>query len=157
MAYRTIEIDWDIHRAIVNEQHGFDEPPYKALRRLLGLPDASETKSPEAMVSLNDPGIPWREDGVEIPSGTKARMKYNYGRQVYEGHFHDGKLVVNGEEFDTLSNAASSLAVTKAGEKTQLNGWLYWEALLPGEKHWKRLEDMRSDARRKFKNVRVNL
>ena len=157
MTYHTIEIDWDIHRAIVNEQRGFNEPPYKALRRLLGLPDTSEETISEARVPLNDPGIPWREDGIEIPSGSRARMKYNYGRQVYEGYFFDGKLVVNGEEFDTLSDAASSLAVTKAGKKTQLNGWLYWEALLPGEKQWKHLKDMRNDAKKKLKGVSFGL
>ncbi|WP_155645044.1 hypothetical protein [Erythrobacter donghaensis] len=157
MPYHTIEIDWDIHRAIVNEQRGFDEPPHKALRRLLGLPDLDEAETSEMKIPLNDHGIPWRDDGVEIPSGTKARMKYNYGRQIYEGHFSDGKLVVNGEEFDTLSRAASSLAVTKDGKKTQLDGWRYWEALLPGEKHWRSLKDMRADARKKIKNVRVNL
>lgn len=144
---QKIEIDWDIHKLIELERSGFDEPPYVALRRLLGLSDDKD-ESNTLENAVYEPGVPWTEDGVIVPHGSLARMEYEYGRQVYEGQFLNGKLVVQGQEFDTLSGAASEIAVTKAGQKTQLNGWLYWKAKFPGEKEWKALKELRSNANR---------
>ena len=146
MNLRTIDIDWDIHRLIESERRGFDEPSYCALRRLLGLSDiaiAPETKSPPIDATTGASGIPWSEDGVRIPHGSLARMKYNYGRQTYEGNFWNGELIIGEQVFDSLSNAANTLAITKKGTSTQLNGWKYWEVKFPGESDWKKLWDLR--------------
>lgn len=137
---QKIEIDWDIYKAIETERRGFDEPPYIALRRLLKLPPPAPAST--AIEPINS-GIPWSEDGVTVPHGSAARMEYLRGSQVYEGQFLNGRLVVNGQSFDTLSAAASALAVTKGGSKTNLNGWQYWTAKFPGEKAWRSLGDMR--------------
>jgi hypothetical protein len=140
-----IEIDWDIHRLIEAERRGFEEPPYLALRRLLKLPPPSEApleRRPDGG------GLPWSEDGVVIPHGSEARMEYLHGRQIYEGRFQDGHLVVNGRSFDTLSEAASALAVTKNGTKTNLNGWIYWKVKLPGQFRWVSLGEMRASLNR---------
>jgi hypothetical protein len=145
---QKIEIDWDIHKLIENERRGFDEPPHFALRRLLGLhqPDAIDDKH---TIPINNGGLPWTDEGVIIPHNSEARMEYDYGRQVYEGIFADGKLIVGSNRFDTLSKAARSLARTKAGDTTELNGWKYWKARFPGESEWRSLWDMREAARRK--------
>jgi hypothetical protein len=135
---RTIEIDWDIHKMIEAERTSFDEPPFIALRRLLKLQPLKPAAKQES-----GPGIPWVEDGVTVPHGSLARMKYLRGSQIYEGQFLNGKLLVKGREFETLSAAASALAVTKNGSKPSLNGWLYWEAKFPGETTWRRLGQMR--------------
>ena len=76
-------------------------------------------------------------------------MKYARGSQIYEGMFIDGKLVVNGVAYTALSPAASALAVTKEGKKTNLDGWLYWEAKFPGETSWKKLSDLRARVRKR--------
>ncbi|MGQ0659455.1 hypothetical protein [Sphingosinicella sp.] len=143
---RTVEIDFDVHRMIENERRGFDEPPNTALRRLLNLPEA--IAAPELTATTNSQR-PWREGLVEIPHGAKARMKYQRGRQIFEGMFLDGHLVVDGREYSTLSSAASALARTRDGSVPSLNGWLYWEAMLPGENHWRRLRDLRDEAMRR--------
>jgi hypothetical protein len=70
-------------------------------------------------------------------------MEYGRGTQVYEGQFLNGKLVVNGREFVSLSAAADALAVTKKGKKPSLNGWNYWKAKFPGESEWRALGEMR--------------
>ena len=137
-ALQKMEIDWDIHRLIESERRGFDEPPYFALRRLLKLP---APKTP-AKQTIGD-GIPWSENGAIVPHGALARMEYDRGKQVYEGQFLNGKLVVGGDSFDTLSAAASSLAVTKGGTKTNLNGWQYWKVQMPGENTWRPLSSLR--------------
>jgi hypothetical protein len=137
---QNIEIDWDIHKMIEAERQGFDEAPYLALRRLLKLPDIKPDTTGKFEAGA---GIPWTEDGVSVPHGSLARMEYLRGIQVYEGRFINGRLVVNGQAFDTLSAAASALAVTKDGAKTRLNGWNYWLAQFPGEKKWRSLGGMR--------------
>ena len=137
-----IDIDWDIHKRIEAERRSFDEAPYIALRRLLQLPQLKPATAPETRAIGT--GIPWTDDGVMVPHGSLARMEYSRGSQVYEGQFLNGKLVVNGQSFDSLSAAANALAVTKDGKKTSLNGWNYWKAKFPGETKWRSLNDMRS-------------
>jgi hypothetical protein len=143
---RTIDIDFDIHRKIENERRGFDEAPNEALRRLLGLPDVGVQSGVSERAGAQRP---WREGLVEIPHGAKARMKYQRGQQVFEGMFLNGRLVVDGREFSTLSSAASALARTRDGSTPSLNGWIYWEAMMPGESHWRRLSDLRTEAMRR--------
>ena len=141
MQLQSIEIDFDIHRLIEAERRGFDEPPYVALRRLLSLPETKRAVAPEG-------GVAWVEDGVTVPHGSEARMRYQRGRQEFLGRFSNGSLVVEGQRFDTLSAAASALARTKSGVATKLNGWNYWEARFPGEKSWRSLEELRKAARK---------
>ena len=140
-----IEVDWDIYQMIEAERKGFHEPRHLALRRLLGLraPDPAPSREPTPTVQVLGEGVPWTREGVTIPHGTPARMEYLRGSQVYEGQFLDGRLVVNGKSFETLSAAAKALAVTRDGRKTSLDGWLYWKVKLPGETEWRSIGEMR--------------
>lgn len=141
MNLQKMDIDFDIHKLIESERQSFEEPPYIALRRLLNLPELDDSVG----ASIGD-GVPFVEDGVTIPHGSIARMEYQRGKQVFEGRFLNGNLVVNGQSFSALSAAASALAVTKKGGKTSLNGWLYWKAKFPNEAKWRSLDQMRTDA-----------
>lgn len=145
----SMEIDFDIYKLIEAERRGFDEPQYLALRRILKLPEVSQ--SPKAEQPVSESGRSWREGLVEIPHGALAKMEYDRGRQVYEGKFLDGRIVVGDKSFDSLSSAASALAISKRGDSPSLNGWKYWYALLPGEKNWRSLADMRAEAMGKLK------
>lgn len=153
MQLQKIDIDWDIHRLIEAERKGFEEPPYLALRRLLGLPSVDPAARPAGAPASTAAPVPlgegksWREDGVEVPHGAHARMRYLRGSQVYEGQFLDGQLVVDGHRFETLSAAAIALAVTRKGEKTSLNGWNYWEVKMPGATQWTSLKSLRDQVR----------
>ncbi len=155
MQLRQIEIDFDIHQMIELERRGFDELPFMALRRLLKLPEINRAaKSDKPMLAQHlgpteGGGRPFVEDGVSIPHGSYAQMKYMRGQQVYEGQFLDGKLVIKGIKYSALSPAASALGITKKGVTTSLNGWLYWEAKFPGESTWRKLSDLREKANKK--------
>ena len=80
---------------------------------------------------------------MSLPHGLLARMEYLRGSQVCEGEFLNGRLVVNGQSFDTVSAAASALAVTREGKKTNLNGWNYWTVKFPGQSKWRPLIELR--------------
>ena len=137
---RTIEIDFDVHKLIEVERRGFDEAPIVALRRLLGLPEAVEppaTAAPQASGG-------WHGEGVHLPNGTKLRMSYS-GR-THDAAINGGRWFAEGKTFDSPSGAASGVALTKAGKRTRLDGWGYWEAKLPGEKEWVRIGSMRAQA-----------
>lgn len=138
---QKIEVDWEIYQLIEKERRSFDEEQYVALRRLLKLGDPK----PESLAERRErsTGIPWSREGVTVPHGSLAKMEYGRGAQVYEGQFLNGKLVVNGQTFDSLSEAANALATTRSGKKTSLNGWNYWQAKFPGETKWRLLNDMR--------------
>ncbi len=140
---QSIDVDWDIYKLVETERRSFEEPHYVALRRLLKLPDLKAPPNPEA-----ETGLPWIEDDVEVPHGSLARMEYLRGSQVYEGRFINGKLVVNGKSYVSLSAAAGALAKTKDGSKPSLNGWLYWKVRFPKETVWRSLGEMRQSKRR---------
>ena len=143
MRFATIEIDFDIHKLIETERRGFEEPPYVALRRLLELPEPEKLEDKQAPPPEH--GRPWRLGRVEVPHGSLARMEYDRGNQVFEGQFLDGKLVVNGRAFPSLSSAARALATTRNGQQPNLNGWNYWQAKFPGETEWRSLAEMRRE------------
>lgn len=138
--FRMIEVDFDVHRCIENERHGFYESPNDALRRLLRL---GEPKSASAMAPPSSPPsrASWNDQGVTLPHGTPVQMRYN--RRTYEGQIVDGSWVIGDRRFDSPSGAASGIAVTKKGKKTRLDGWIYWQVKLPGEDSWKPLESLR--------------
>ena len=151
MSLRTIEIDFDIHKLIEAERRGFDEPEHVALRRLLRLP---EVKAPLGKSEgAGEEGLPFVEDGVSVAHGSDARMRYLRNTQLYQGKFLHGMLVVDGTAYPTLSAAASDLARTKEGNKTSLNGWLYWEVRSPGSTRWRAMKDLREQAKHQLRNV----
>ena len=134
---RTIEIDFDVHRAIEMERRGFDEPANAALRRLLKL---GEPKQETPKSSLPE-GRPWSGKGVTLPHGTELRMDYN-GR-VYTGHIDNGIWAVEGKKFDSPSGSASAVGITKKGTTTRLDGWVLWQVKRPGDARFRALSGLR--------------
>ena len=131
---RTIEIDFEVHKLIEAERKGFDDPPLAALRRLLGL------KSPTVEPATQ--GRPWIGDGVTLAHGTPVKMTYN--RRAYEGQIADGQWMVEGKTYTTPSGAMS-VARTKKGRQTPLNGWDYWSAKISWG--WLPINVLRDDAK----------
>jgi len=160
--YRSIEVDFDVHKLIELERNSFEESPNEALRRLLKLPPIPQAtaamSAPTATIkseSAPQPAVqvnrtigsrPWIDSGVTLPHGTKLRMYY--GRATFEGEVVDGTWVVEGKSYDTPSGAACTLATTRKGKKTSLNGWKYWEVRRPGETQWSLIEYVRDQAQK---------
>ena len=135
--FRSIDIDFDVHKRIELARESFSETPNTVLRRLLGL-DISRTTRP---LPREDARRAWSGKGVMLPHGTRVRMDYN-GR-THEGEIHDGSWLVEGERFSSPSAAAGGVARTKDGQRTNLDGWIYWWALPPDQETWLKLSEMR--------------
>ena len=143
--FKTIEIDFDIHKKIELERRSFSEPQYIALRRLLGLPEPHDSGEGSPTVVATANGRAWSGKRVTLPHGTKVRMLYN--DRLHNGQILDGFWVIEGRKYTSPSGAAGGVAVTKAGGKTRLDGWIYWEAQIPGETNWVPIEKLRPDKR----------
>lgn len=137
--FRSVDIDFDVHKRIELARESFSETPNAVLRRLLGLDVSQAVQQVIGAAAMRA----WSRKGVQLPHSTRLRMDYN-GR-THEGEIVDGSWLVEGERFSSPSAAAGSVARTKDGKRTNLDGWIYWWALLPGEKAWMKLSEMRRD------------
>lgn len=136
--FRSVEIDFDIHKLIESQRRNFSETPNDVLRRLLRL---KEQAAPTPSIPKDAKKRPWTGEGVSLPHGTKIKMSYN--QQQYEGEILDGKWCVEGATFHSPSGAASGSARTKDGESTRLDGWNYWHVKRPADTKWVKLRDLR--------------
>lgn len=140
--FRQIEIDFEVHKAIELARRAFSESPNDVLRRLLGIKRSLPAQNDSHALAEQKSGKSWRGKGIELPHSTELRMEYN--GVSYEGVVRDGKWVVEGATYGSPSGAANGVTVTKDGSKTQLNGWIYWQARLPGAGIWIPLSTLKS-------------
>jgi hypothetical protein len=155
--YRSIDVDFDVHKLIELERNSFEESPNEALRRLLKLPPSplpalepipplpapsgnGSTASVLLRATPTAGSRPWIDSGVSLPSGTLLRMEY--GGETFEGRITDGEWEVRGKMYDSPSGAACALATTRKGKKTSLNGWIYWHVKRPGDTQWTLIGDL---------------
>jgi hypothetical protein len=127
----TIEVDFDVFKALTARRPTEEFTENDVLRQLLHLPARSSTiPQPEAARPED-----WIIKGVRLPAGTELRATYK-GR-TYLARVAGGALVFNGERFDSPSAAAMSIT------HNPVNGWIFWECRLPGRGQWLRLRDLR--------------
>ena len=125
----TIEIDFEVFKALTN-QRSTEETTYNAvLRELLKLPVAVAT-SPVAGTKKA-----WTWKATTLPHGTQ--LKAEYKGQEYTAEIDDGRWSQNGETYGSPSAAA--YAITGSG----INGWWFWQAKKPGEAGWTALAKLR--------------
>jgi hypothetical protein len=127
----TIEVDFDVFKALTLRRPSADVSENDVLRQLLGLPSKSTApKQPGASAATD-----WVVKGVRFPAGTEFRATYK--GQVYLARVEGGALVLNGKPYDTPSSAAMSVTANP------VNGWTFWEARLPGQAGWKMIKSLR--------------
>ena len=139
--FRAIEIDFDVHKRIELERQDFADTPNAALRRLLKIDGSPPAPTPIPINKPSGGGRPWAGKGVTLPHGTDLRMEYN-GR-VYVGRIINGTWAIEGGIYKSPSAAAGGVARTKRGNRTSLDGWIYWQVRLPGETDWIRISELR--------------
>jgi hypothetical protein len=149
-AFRTIEIDLDVHKRIEAERQSFAEAQNDILRRKFGLSvPGPMAKTPSAGIYGN--GRAWSGKGLTLEHGTQLRMEYN-GKQ-HIGEIDNGEWLVEGIRYRSPSAAAGGAARTKNGSKPSLDGWKYWFVRRPGENDWTILENLRRKGQKPYLRV----
>ena len=127
----TIEVDFDVFKALTLRRPTEDVSENDVLRGLLGLPAKRPGAAAPPAPAPND----WIVKGVRFPSGTEFRATYK--GQTHLGRVEGGALVLSGRRYDTPSAAAMSIT------GNPVNGWTFWEARSPGEAGWKMIKSLR--------------
>jgi hypothetical protein len=127
----TIEVDFDVFKALTVKRAAEEVTENDVLRELLGLPSRTPSTRPMAPPGPAD----WVTKGVAFPAGTEFRATYK-GR-AYSARVEAGALVLEGKRFPSPSAAAVSIT------GSAVNGWRFWEARLPGQAGWRIIDSMR--------------
>jgi hypothetical protein len=128
---RTIEVDFDVYKAITMRRPSEAVTENDVLRDLLRLPP----KEPGPVATPGPAPGDWVAKGVRFPAGTEFRAHYK--GQTHLARVDGGALVIGGKRYDSPSAAAMSIT------RSPVNGWRFWEARLPGEAGWKMIESLR--------------
>jgi hypothetical protein len=128
----TIEIDFEVFKAITFRRAAEDVSPNDVLRDVLGLPKKEAGK---ATLEGEQKARPWTTKGVFFPHGTEFRATFK--GQTYSATVRDGALVLNGRKFSSPSAAAVSIT------SNAVNGWIFWECRLPGKQGWELIKNYR--------------
>lgn len=162
MEYRSIEIDFDIHKIIETNRTSFEESPNEVLRRILKLQPIEKPRfvsEPSWMhrngtkeISANPPKVVtngtlsrsgWHGKGVDLPNGTLFHMEYN--GEVYSGDIQNGKWCIEGAApCKSPSDAACSAVAARTGIRPSLNGWIYWHVKRPQDNGWVLIDSLRT-------------
>ena len=133
----TLEVDFDVYKAIFSRRKNERFSENDVLRELLGLSAKHEETSgaPKSNGNPVDAAEDWLVKGVRFPVGTEFRVRYK-GKH-YAGRVQGGALVVDGKRYESPSSAA--VAITGSA----VNGWRFWEARPPGKSSWQLIEGFR--------------
>ncbi|ANB71147.1 Protein of unknown function (DUF2924) [Burkholderia sp. Ch1-1] len=116
----TINVDFDVFKALTNLRMSEEQNENDVLRKLLGLPAVA------SQLSSDEPAWVWK--GVSFPAGTKLRATFK-GKE-YMGEVHNGAFLLDGVEYTSPSAAAQSVT------QSPVNGWTFWQCLRPGDTQW---------------------
>lgn len=129
---KSIEIDFDVEKALFMRRASEEVTYNDVLRELLGLgPKKNSIVSTERTTSHRD----WVSKGVRFPHGTEFRASYK--GQSYYGKVENGDFIVQNKSYSSPSAAA--VAITS----NSVNGWHFWECKLPGRSSWQMIKSLR--------------
>ena len=130
---RTIEVDFDVYKALTMRRPSEEVTENDVLRDLLHLPPKKEPGAAPASPAPGD----WIAKGVRFPAGTEFRAHHK--GQTHLGRVDAGALLLNGRRYDSPSAAAVSIT------GSAVNGWRFWEARSPGKASWQMIESLRRE------------
>lgn len=128
----TIQVDFEVFKELTARRATEAMTENDVIRDLLGLGKATKRTSGSTPTPNQ---LAWVSKGVSFPHTTQFRATYK-GKQ-YQGKVENGALVVDGERYSSPSAAA--VAITG----NPVNGWRFWECLLPGTNQWKPIANLR--------------
>lgn len=132
---RTIEVDFDVFKALTMRRPNESVTENDVLRELLGLSPGSPRQMTRTVLipPLEQGG--WVSKGVRFPPGTEFRAHYK--GETHLARVESGAMVLNGKRYDTPSAAAMSIT------GSPVNGWTFWECRVPGSAAWQVIKTRR--------------
>lgn len=124
----TLDVDFDVFKALTNRRETESVTYNDVLRELLGLHGTPSLLSPEV-------GAGWTWKGVTLPNETQ--LKAEYKGKVHVAKIENGEWVQSGQTFGSPSAAA--FAITASG----INGWWFWSVKRPSDPAWQQLGKLR--------------
>jgi hypothetical protein len=125
----TIDVDFEVFKAITVLRDAEEVSPNDVLRRLLKLPTSGSKANGVA-------GGGWSYKGVVFPNGTVFRKTYK--NKIYTAEVVKGQLLLDGKPMKSPSEAA--MAITKS----PVNGWTFWQCKFPDSHRWLALSRLRA-------------
>jgi hypothetical protein len=129
--YKTIDIDFDVFKALTMRRETPEVTHNDIVRELLGLGPTNDSSGSETRSG----GSPWMSKGVTFPHGTDFRAAYK--GQVYRARVEEGALVYKGKRYTSPSPAAMTIT------GTQINGWKFWECKMLDSGRWAPISELR--------------
>lgn len=126
----TIDVDFEVYKALTVLRETEDVTPNDVLRRLLKLPSERVSSKKEVV------GSGWSYRGIVFPNGTMFRKTYK--NKIYTAEVVNNQLLLDGKAMKSPSEAA--MAVTK----TTVNGWTFWQCKFPDSSRWLALSRLRA-------------
>jgi predicted CopG family antitoxin len=130
----TIEIDFEVYKALTmlreNESTSYND----ALRRLLRL-GIEKAELAEEAPEDSDKGCTMQ--GINFPEGTQFRVTYKgrtYNAQIRGARWVDQEGCVR----TSPSDAATAIT------RNNVNGWRFWWFKRPGDASWRKLRELQS-------------
>jgi len=127
----TIEIDFDVYKALTSRQEHEQDSYNNVIRRLLNLGEAQNTSQSPANRGVAE----WFGYGVGLPVGTQLRTTYKKVERL--ATVQPGGLELDGTLYPSLSSAAIGVV----GQNT--NGWTFWRYYDQGSRSWKPMMALR--------------
>jgi hypothetical protein len=124
----TIEVDFDVYKALTLRRATESTTYNDAIRDLLGLEVKAQVKNQVAS------GATFK--GAHFPDGTKFRGTYKgrtYYASIADGVWRDSE--------GHARNSPSEAAVKITGK--HWNGWRFWYCLRPGDTEWTLIDRLR--------------
>src|SRR5690242_3397131 len=130
----AIEVDFDVFKKLTLLRRSEEMTENQVIRELLQLP-VPEAAMPSSTKPSGPEGISWVCKGVVFPHGSEFRATYK--GQQFTGTVRNGALELRGKRYKSPSAAA--VAITE----NPVNGWTFWECLVPGSTKWKTISTFR--------------
>lgn len=130
----TIEVDFDVLKALMNKRPTEAVSYNDVLRKLLGLGEAPPV-APAKTETATGVKTDWVVKGVRFPGQTPFRVKHD--GQTHVATVSAEGLELNGKTYDSPS--AAGFAITGYA----VNGWKFWECKLPGTDTWRPMSSFR--------------
>lgn len=128
----TIEIDFDVFKALTMRRETESDSYNDVIRSLLGLPLA-QSDSRHTLTGVADV---WVSKGVRFPVG--AEFRAHYKGKLHTGTVAKDGIIIEGRTASSPSDAARLVT------QNSVNGWNFWECKFPGETRWRLLKSLRN-------------